>query len=335
MAQTKNQLIRQQVIDRCLKSGNFSVKMMMEKCKNALEAAGYKPVTSKVTILKDIEGIKDDFPDAKIVTKRAGHDVFYEYEDKSFSIYKIPLSDNEMAQLAQTVSMLSRFEGLPNFDWVDDLIERFKSSLNIPSTRETIVAFDENFDLKGRNWFAQLFSAIASQKALEIKYQPFDRPVNTYLFHPYLLKQYNNRWFLFGCVDGYTSPTNFPLDRIQEIGPASIPYKPNPGIDFFEYFEDMVGVSRRSDEVTKIQMKVDNWRYHYIETKPLHGTQRVIRRDDDGVVIQIEVIINPELLQLLLSYGSSITVLEPQELQQAIYEESIKISQKYQSVHLN
>ena len=336
MAQTKNQLIRQQVIDRCLRRGQYSLKRIKDACNDALELAGYKKVSSKVTILKDLEGIEEDFPDAKIVRKRIHHDVFYEYEDKSFSIYKMPLSDDEMAQLTQTVSMLSKFEGLPNFDWVDDLIERFKSSLNIPSTRDTIVAFDENFDLKGRNWFAQLFSAIASEQALRIKYQPFDQPIINYLFHPYLLKQYNNRWFLFGCVDGYTSPTNLPLDRIQEIGPASIDYMPNPGINFFEYFEEMVGVSRKSDdEVSKVQLKVDNWRYHYIETKPLHGTQKVISRDDDGVVIQIEVIINRELKQLLLSQGWHVTVISPETLREEIKADLMKNLEKYQSVHLN
>ena len=336
MAQTKNALIRQRVIDRCLRSRwQYSVNDLMEACNVALEEAGYNKVKSKVTILKDLEGIMTDFPDAIIVTKKVGRNVYYEYQDKSFSIYNIPLNDDEMAQLAQTVSILSRFEGMPNFDWVDDLIEHFKSSLNIPSTRDTIVAFDENFDLKGRSYFAQLFSAIASQQALEIKYQPFEKPEITYLFHPYLLKQYNNRWFLFGCVDGFTNLTNLPLDRIKEIVPASIPYKPNTDIDLNEYFEDMIGVSRRyDDEVSPIQIKVDNRLYPYIETKPLHGTQRVISRDDDGVVIQIEVIINRELRQLLQSYGSNLMVLKPRELQQELIEDSKKTLQKYKPVHL-
>ena len=308
----------------------------MEACNIALEEAGYNKVKSKVTILKDLDGIVNDFPDAVIVTKKEGRNVYYEYEDKSFSIYNIPLNDDEMAQLAQTISILSKFEGMPNFDWVDDLIEHFKSSLNIPSTRETIVAFDENFDLKGRNYFAQLFSAIASQQALEIKYQPFEKPMITYLFHPYLLKQYNNRWFLFGCVDGYTSLTNLPFDRIQEISSASIPYKPNTDIDLKEYFEDMIGVSRRyDDEVYPVQIKVENGLYPYIETKPLHGTQRVISHDEEGVIIQIEVIINRELRQLLQSYGSSVIVLKPKELQQAMIEESRKALLKYQSVQLD
>ena len=336
MAQTKNALIRQRVIDRCLRSPKlYSVKDMMEKCNIALEEAGYKPVTSKVTILKDLEGIENDFPEAIIVKRKIGRYLYYEYEDKSFSIYNIPLNDNEMAQLAQTISILSRFEGLPNFDWVDDLIEHFKSSLNIPSTRETIVAFDENFDLKGRNWFAALFSAIASEQALEIKYKPFGKDVINYLFHPYLLKQYNNRWFLFGCVEGYTTLTNLPLDRIEEISPATIAYRPNTEIDFQEYFDEMVGVSKRSSEISKVLIKVSNDLYPYVETKPLHGTQRVVSREDDSMVIQIEVIINRELKQLLLSYGSDITVLSPDSLKEQIEANLMKNLENYQSVHIN
>ena len=336
MAQVKNALIRQRVIDRCLRSPKlYSVKDMMEKCNLALKQAGYKPVTSKVTILKDLEGIENDFPEAVIVKRKIGRNLYYQYEDKSFSIYNIPLNDDEMAQLAQTISILSKFEGMPNFDWIDDLIEHFKSTLNIPSTRETIVAFDENYDLKGRNWFAKLFSAIASQQALEIKYKPFGKEVITYLFHPYLLKQYNNRWFLFGCVEGYTSITNLPFDRIEEISPATIAYHPNTEIDFQEYFDEMVGVSRRGNEISKVLIKVANSLYPYIETKPLHGTQRVVSREDGCTVIQIEVIINRELKQLLLSYGSDLTVISPDTLKEEMQADLMKNLEKYQSVHIN
>lgn len=330
MAQAKNQLIRQQVMDRCLRSPiGFSVKDMMEKCNTALETAGYKPVTSKVTILKDLEGIMNDFPDAKIITRKVGRYVYYKYQDTSFSIYNIPLNDNEMAQLAQTVSVLSRFEGMPNFDWVDDLIERFKSSLNIPTTRETIVAFDENFDLRGRSWFAKLFSAIASQQALEIKYKPFGRPMKTYSFHPYQLKQYNNRWFLIGCIEGRSYIANLPLDRIEDIAPAAIDYRPNTEIDLRDYFDEMVGVSRQSNECSKVVIRVSNDQYPYIETKPLHGTQRVVSREDDYTVIQIEVIINTELKQLLLSQGSHVTVLSPEALREEIKADLMKNLEKY------
>jgi predicted DNA-binding transcriptional regulator YafY len=189
--------------------------------------------------------------------------------------------------------------------------------------------------LKGRGWFANLFNAIASQQALEIKYQPFGQDENNFLFHPYLLKQYNNRWFLLGCVDGFNTITIFALDRINDVASANIPYKPNTDIDFQGFFEERVGVSSGKGEAEIIQIKVSNDLYNYIETKPIHGTQKKVRAAEDGVVIQIEVVINRELIQLLQFYGSGVIVLRPKELQEVIISGAKKTLQNYQSVQIN
>ena len=91
MAQVKNVFIRQKVLDRCLRSPKrYSLKDLMEKCNAALEIAGEKPVTSKNTILDDLATIERTYPDAVINREKCGRYVFYEYEDKSYSIYKMP-----------------------------------------------------------------------------------------------------------------------------------------------------------------------------------------------------------------------------------------------------
>ena len=336
MTRIEDAFIRQKVIDGCLGGSRpYSVKEMMEKCNIALEAAGYKPISSKVTIYKDIASIETHYPQAIISKRRIGRNVFYEYDNKPFSVYNLPLQEDEMAQLAQTIAILSKFEGMPNFDWIDRFINRFKSYLNIPTTKHTIVSFDENFYLKGRNWFTKLFTAISSQQALQIVYQPFDREPITYLFHPYLLKQYNKRWNLFGCVEGYSTITNLPLDRILDVSPAAINYKNNTDINFNEYFEDIVGVTRYDKDISIITIKVSKKAYQFIETKPLHGSQKKINEDENNVTIQIEVIINRELIQLLLSYGSDVEVISPHSLKQEIEDELKKTLQKYQCVHAN
>lgn len=307
----------------------------MEKCNIALETAGYKKVSSKNTILDDMIAIQRDFPDAVIKTHKDGRYVYYEYEDKSFSIYQMPLDDDGMAKLAQTIAILSRFEGLPNFEWVDEFIDHFRSSLNIPTTKDTVVLFDENPFTRNRSYFSLLFSAIVSQQALRIKYKPYGKDVVECDFHPYFIKQFNNRWFLFGCVDKYDNLTNFPFDRIKSIGPANVPYKPNTIYDFKDLFEDIVGVSHIFDEPEIIYLSVSNSLYDYIETKPLISTQKVVSRDEDHVIIEIKTVINHELIQLLLSYGSGITVLQPQSLADSVKEEISKSLKNYQSVQFN
>lgn len=308
---------------------------MMEKCNIALEQAGYKPVTSKNTILDDLRGIESNFPEARIIQKKSGRYLFYEYEDNNFSIYNIPLDDDGMAMLAQTIFILSKFEGMPNFEWIDEMIDHFKSSLNIPTTKDSVVGFDDNIYLKNRNHFSRLFSAIVAEQTLIITYCPFGKEPIVYDFHPYYLKQYNKRWFLFGCVDGKSNLTNFPLDRIEDISNSAVPYLPNTRFDFNELFEDVIGVSNLFDDVEIINFSVSSQSLDYIQTKPILPSQKPIEKRDNETIFEIRTIINRELIQLLMSYGSSITVLKPQRLVDLISTEVSKTLKNYQSVQIN
>ncbi|MDE5875890.1 MAG: WYL domain-containing protein [Muribaculaceae bacterium] len=336
MAQTKNALIRQRVIDRCLRSPKqYSIMDMMEKCNVALENAGYNPVTSKNTILEDLRGIESNFPDAKIIRRKSGRYLYYEYEDKDFSIYNIPLDDDGMAKLAQTISILYKFEGMPNFEWIDEMIDHFKFTLNIPTTKDSVVGFDDNIYLKNRNYFSRLFSAIVAEQTLIITYRPFGKDSIVYNFHPYYLKQYNKRWFLFGCVDGKSNLSNFALDRIEDISNSTVPYIPNTRFDFNDLFKEVVGVSNLFDDVEVINFSVSSYSLDYIQTKPILPNQKPIEKRENETIFEIKTIINRELIQLLLSYGSAITVLRPQKLVDIISIEVSKTLKNYQSVQIN
>jgi len=83
----------------------------------------------------------------------------------------------------------------------------------------------------------------------------------------------------------------------------------------------MIGVSRPSNGVlTRIQIKFIPEQAPYIKTKPLHGSQRIISENEDGLIIQIEVIPNYELESLILSFGDSCEVISPTFLRQKITE---------------
>ncbi|MBD5291534.1 MAG: WYL domain-containing protein [Bacteroides sp.] len=308
---------------------------MMEKCNIALIDAGYKPVSSKNTILDDLRGIESNFPEARIIQRKSGRYLYYEYEDKNFSIYNIPLDDDGMAKLAQTIFILSKFEGMPNFEWIDEMIEHFKSTLNIPTTKDSVVGFDDNIYLKNRNHFSRLFSAIVSEQSLIITYQPFGKESIVYNFHPYYLKQYNKRWFLFGCVDGKSNLSNFPLDRIADIENATFPYIPNTTFDFKDLFEDVIGVSNLFDQAEVINFSVSSQSLNYITTKPLLPNQRLIETRENEAIFEIKTVINKELVQLILSYGSAITVLKPGKLVELISREISQSLKNYQSVQIN
>jgi len=219
MPKTKNALIRQRIIDKCLSSSkNYSITNIMDACNKELESIGEHPVTATNTIRDDLNQITTNYPDAVIVSKQVGRNIFYSYEDKNYSIFNIPFSDEEFAQLTQTLSILSRFEGMPQFEWIEDFMARFKTSLNLNNTNEPIVGFDENIDLKGRGHFTSLFSAISNKLVLSLIYKNFKNDQEQiFLVHPYYLKQYNGRWFLMGYSENIGKLSVFAFDRIVSL----------------------------------------------------------------------------------------------------------------------
>lgn len=322
MPNTKSSDIRYKVLDRCLRRGGYSTVRLMEAVSVELEFQGYEPVTALNTIRNDLRYIDSTYPDVHIVETKSGRNKTYAYENPESSIYKLQFNDDELGQLSQCMAILSQFEGMPQMEWLQSFLERFRLSLNIDPDGKRVVGFDENKYLVGREYFSRLLSAISNKEVLDISYKSFkDDSVKHKIVHPYYIKEYNNRWFLLGRTEGYDTVSTFAFDRIENIDNAiDIEYVPNNEIDFNDdYFTEMIGVTKPLEEKKqKVGIRVSRNLYPYIATKPIHETQKVKGTDDSGVTIEIELYINYELNQLLLSYGDGIEVLYPDTLRRQL-----------------
>ena len=216
--------------------------------------------------------------------------------------------------------VLGRFKGMPQFEWVQELIPKIEQTFKLGQRNDEIIGFEQNVDLKGIGYFGQLFNAILFNKVLKIKYKSFtSNQIIEQTIHPYFLKQYNNRWFLFGKHPDYEGITNLALDRIEDdIIETTNTYIPNTEHDFDEYFEDIIGVTKPAGKpVEKIKLWFLPGTAPYIHTKPFHGTQKE-KFEASGLIITIEVIPNIELEQLILRYGENCKVMEPKHLREKI-----------------
>ena len=316
MPKSKNAELRIKVIDRCLsdQGRKYSTERIFQLCNEELEARGFDTITAMNSIRADMEQIERMYPDGEIEMYKEGRNRYYRYKDPSFSIYKTPMKADEIIQLTQTLRLLSRFKGMPQFDWVDEIAERLGASLKIDETTEEIVGFDENLDLEGMDNFTPLFNAIVDKQPLKLTYQSFKQDSEEVIVvHPYYLKQYNKRWFLIAWNDAQGFMANYAFDRIKGINNANVPYKPSD-MNWLDYFDEMIGVSKDTrTEPQKVKLWVSKESWPYVKTKPLHGaTQRIVSEDENGAVITIEVYLNYELEQQILSFGENMMVLEPE-----------------------
>lgn len=322
MAINKNAFIRYQALDRCFRNPGrkFYIADLLEICNEAITELDPNSSGIKVRQLYDDITFMESSQGWSIPLDRIkdGRKKYFRYEDSSFSINSEPINDLEAEQLKSAMMVLKRFKGMPQFEWINELLPKLDDTFKLSHHSDNIISFDRNEYLKGTEYLSPLFNAILYKQALLITYQSFKSDTEQKLiFHPYHLKSYNNRWFLFGKSGNYENFTNLALDRIKGIENSETEYLENVALDFEEFFEDIIGVSKLADEKPiKIELLATLKIAPYIKTKPLHGSQKTITDSEDGFTFSIEVIPNYELEQLLLSYGEAITIIGPPDFRQ-------------------
>lgn len=335
MATNKNAIIRYQTLDKCFRNPGrrYYIEELIEACNNALfEYSDYSNGIKRRQILEDIKFMESEHGwSVPLLRLRDGHRVYFRYEDLNFSINNQPLNQAEEQQLKEAILTLSRFKGMPQFEWIDELMARLDSGLDLSHHQEKIIDFEQNRYLKGLEFISPLYNAALYKNAIEVDYQSFkqDQPQVIFL-HPYFLKQYNNRWYIFGQNDTDKYIVNLALDRIVSVKETSIKFVQNREIDFTEYFEDFVGVTLGNDGIQEhIVLEITSQLMPYIQTKPLHGSQKVKNRESEVTTVTLDLIPNYEFESLLLSFGEGISVIEPSSLRERMKKRIQSLNNKY------
>lgn len=341
MSVNKNAQIRYNIIDECLR--NPGKKYFWEDLANACgkAIAEYNGIdrtsVSRRTILNDIKYMKSEAGfQAPIIGMADGRKKYYRYEDMTFSIRNQPLNTQEVAQLKTAIEFLSRLSGVEEFDWIQDLLPKLQISVD-EKVNHSIINYEANIDLKNRDFLGQLFNHIRVKNVLKITYQPFIVPNPIiHIFHPHHLKQYNTRWFLFGLSNEFYDkgrhPVNLALDRIKSIEIINDKFIENEAINYSEYFDDIIGVTKyRGKELVSIKLRIHPKLRDYIETKPLHQSQKKLKKEanSDFYTTTIKVIPNYELHKTLLSHGDRIEVLSPKEIRDDLAEKVLSMFKIY------
>ena len=323
MSINKNALIRYQVLDKCFRNSGrmYFLEDLLDEINQALmELDPLNEGIQKRQLYDDIRFMESEAGwGIPLIKERYGRRVFYRYEDLSFSINNQVLNDSEVEQIRSAIQIFSRFTGSPQFEWIHEMIPLLESKFGLIERKDQIISFDSNIDLRGMHHLTPLFNAIINERVLEISYRDF-KSTEPYkiIFHPYFLKQYNNRWFVFGKnSENAISTWNLALDRIESISETDQKYEPSK-MDWEDYFYDIIGVTRPVEgEIEEIVLNFSAEVAPYVITKPLHPTQKV-RNIPEGIEVRIQVIPNFELERMILSFGSQVEIILPQDIREKI-----------------
>ena len=354
MPANKNAVTRYYILDKLLANRyhHYSVEDLRQHVNEELEELGQEPVSRRTIeldlhyleyegpFLAEIEHYQIDAPSQTNPNKTVKKSC-HRYADPSFSIFKKEMTEDEKYLLSEALSLLGQFDGLPNLDG----LEALRKSLDVKIDRK-IISFTKN-PLENSTLLGELFTAISQKQVVELHYHRFDTPEEDRItaVHPYLLKEYNRRWYLIAAADNDRMLLNFALDRIDRVIPLPPKiYIPYDG-DLNERFEDIIGVTLYDDHpLQTILFWVSNRSKDYVATKPIHESQRRYSGErengyreqypmlEGGNFFSIDCVENYELIRELTSFGKDLIVLSPSNIQDKVVARISEMFQEYQSL---
>lgn len=325
-----------------------SIKDITDYVNKHLMEFGINKGVSKRCIEKDIDYLVWSSPfnvelerytiDATAVNDRVYKKRCIRYADPTFSIFKKKLTEDEKAVLESALTTLGSFDGLDNFEWLAELRKQLKLE-----ERKPIISLSKNL-VENSTLIAASFSAISNEQVVELTYRKFlDSTERKVIISPYLLKEYNRRWYIIGGVYDTSRILNFALDRVVKIETkAGFTFK-QCKTDLEERFDEIIGVTFKEDSpLTQILFWVSDEVKGYIHTKPIHGSQIHIKGEradklhasypqlQSGDFFTIDCRENFELIRELTAWGADLIVLSPTSLRSKIYERINRMTSQYE-----
>ena len=316
MPQNKYAFARYRVIDRLLQSGHLvTTTDIVEACTKQMGTT-----VSPRQIQHDINYMRGDTPfgyGAPIDSSKKGH----RYTEH-FTLDQFQLSKEELSVLEIAASLIYQFRGLGFLKHIASAIEKVKWGVAMTgkvAPKNSLYNKVRPESVNGLAWqahFPIVLEALEGDQKVEIEYQKFnDEKPTSRTVHPYLLKEYLNRWYLVGYCEKQKALRSFGLDRIHNVRvlDEAIPKNADP-FDPEEYYKSTFGVTGSSGTPSKIVLEFKKAAGKYVLTLPLHDSQEVLLNEKECIRVSIVVYPTIEVYMKILSYGDEVKVVSPPEV---------------------
>ncbi len=300
----------------CFKLKRLNLKELVEHVSNTLiEYHNFETGVSQKTIQNDIKAMREDYS-APVEYNILNKCYYYEYD---FDVFKRDLENSEVEYIKEAADIIKQIKGL---DLYDDLMDAYnKLEARVKTSGENnpqFLQFNFKPQVTGTEYLTDLISAVKNNTVISFNYHAFnaEQPENVTL-HPYLLKEFNSRWYVVGLSEMHNAIYNYALDRIHDKikTESKIDFKKTDSFHPENYYNDIIGVTLPANGVIeKVILKFAAYRANYVATAPLHQSQKLLKKTKTHLTFSYELIPNKELESVILAFGKDVEVIQPESL---------------------
>jgi predicted DNA-binding transcriptional regulator YafY len=262
----------------------FKAYPSFEEIQGYLHEQGFE--ISKRTLQRDIDAIRTEFSVSVVFDRsRPGYYIDPDHSPGYGKLLKLIRLQNETEMVEQSLHEEHEF-----------------------------ISFEHEDEWSNIKWVQPLLDALKHTKIVELHHFTFSReePLLRRI-QPYLLKEYQNRWYLLG-INEDDEIRSYGLDRVTNLVVTTDSFVPKKSFDPHGYYASVIGLNHNGSRCEEVMFSTDPLTAKYLKSLKWHSSQEVVSENKSAVVFKLYVQINFELKQKMLSYGSSIKVLAPKNL---------------------
>lgn len=335
MARSKYQFGRLQIIDRELRKRE---RVKTKDLKRMIELELSINVDVK-TIQEDLKAMKEDSVLGYYAPiEYDNRTKSYYYTDRSYTIRAFGLKEDEIQTLlmyAQRLKLYSDYGLLKMFSSaMDKVLNAVTIQKNVSSEAHfnEWVQFEEIMPMQGGEWIPLIADALENKRKLQLTYRKFQNYdiASVKILAPYLLKEYENRWYMMAYDEDDDIMKTYALDRIEVLKPMEEHFEPQQ-IDFRAHFKYSMGITINNAPPQEIMLSFESIQGMYIKSLPLHHSQKVLIDNEIETIISIFVKPTYEFYAKILSFGNKVKVVSPSEIADTLRQILMQALQNYNS----
>lgn len=282
---TKISLNRWTLIIQKLKKRPSSFGEIFNFLEEESEIQGYDFAVSLRTFQRDLKDIESVF----------GIEIKY---DRSQGVYQV-IEDNNSEIKERMLEAFNTFNAL-------QISERMSDYIHF-----------ENQKSKGVENLYGFLHAIKNKLLVTFTYHKFwkENPENRTI-KPYALKEFANRWYILGYDTTRKAIRSFALDRLSELEISKQKFSSSINFKVEEYYKNSFGIisPEKGQKPEEIIISCQPFQGKYFKALPFHHSQKIIKDDENELIIKLFLVPTYDFIQELLSKGYTIKILQPQSL---------------------
>ena len=312
----KSAFRRYQIIDQLVRNKMKRYPTMdeiIEACREKLRID-----VSPETIQKDIAQMRESPPyglDAPIYYDRGKKG--YAYSDPDYMLGGVSLTDTDIDAIKESIEFIHTIGGSQVSEKFKHAMEKVLSTAleEFPNTTKKQAILQTMLPPKSRGFehFDLFYHACREKRSVSfVHYSYKKRTFKAITIHPFLIKEFENKWYIMGYSESHKEVRTFGLDRVFDPFLLRKPFVPVNKTIAESASHDYYGVFPiPGQKKQKVKIQVSAMATQYFQAYPLHESQK-IKKDPAGYsMISFHLIPTVELTRLFLSHGKHVEIVEP------------------------